>query len=248
MADRIIDVYMVAAGMYHDIDYARVELLKLLAEHENVRTTVAPDYHDLEKIAASDFLITYTCNLIPTEEQQVALRDYVSSGKRWIGLHGTNSILEFIEGGVDAPENAPVFMETLGSQFKGHPPIQPFKVEVADPDHELVKGISEFETDDELYLCKFFGDVHVLLQTHFTGDATGFIAEKWEDDEPRPMYYINKVGAGEVLYNCLGHCRGHYDMRPVVEFYPVIERGSWDKPEYYELLRRAIKYCVDRIE
>jgi hypothetical protein len=37
-------------------------------------------------------------------------------------------------------------------------------------------------------------------------------------------------------------------MRPVVEFYPTIERGSWDKPEYYELLRRAIKYCVDRIE
>lgn len=247
MAERIIDVYMVAAGMYHDIDYARGELLKLLAEHENIRTKVAADYHDLEGIAASDFLISYTCNVVPTEEQQIALRDYVSSGKRWIGLHGTNSILEFIEGGVDAPENAPIFMETLGSQFKAHPPIQPFKVEVADPDHELVKGVAEFETDDELYLCKFLSDVHVLLQTHFTGDATGFIEEKWEDDEPRPMYYINKVGKGEVLYNCLGHCRGHYDMRPVAEYYPVIERGSWDKPEYYELLRRAIKYCADRV-
>ena len=247
MADRIIDVYMVAAGMYHDIDYARVELLKLLAEHPNVRTKVATDYHDLEAIGASDFLISYTCNLVPTEDEQIALREYVTSGKRWIGLHGTNSILEFVEGGVDTPETAPVLMETLGSQFKAHPPIQPFKVELADPDHELVKGISEFETDDELYLCRFHGDVHVLLQTHFTGEATGFLEAQWDDDEPRPMYYIHKVGNGEVLYNCLGHCRGHYDMRPVMDFYPTIERGSWEKPEYYELLRRAIKYCVDRI-
>lgn len=247
MADRIIDVYMVAAGMYHDIDYARVELLKLLAEHPNVRTKVATDYHDLEAIDASDFLISYTCNLVPTEDEQIALREYVTSGKRWIGLHGTNSILEFVEGGVDTPETAPVLMETLGSQFKAHPPIQPFKVELADPEHELVKGISEFETDDELYLCRFHGDVHVLLQTHFTGEATGFLEAQWDDDEPRPMYYIHKVGNGEVLYNCLGHCRGHYDMRPVMDFYPTIERGSWEKPEYYELLRRAIKYCVDRI-
>ena len=84
MADRIIDVYMVAAGMYHDIDYARAELLKLLAEHENVRTQVATDYHDLQAIAASDFLVSYTCNLVPSENEQIALRDYVTSGKRWI--------------------------------------------------------------------------------------------------------------------------------------------------------------------
>ncbi len=247
MADRKINVYFVAAGMYHDIDYARLELLKLLGEHENIRTTVAADYHDLERIRASDFLISYTCNLVPTEEEQLALRDYVRSGKRWIGLHGTNSILEFVEGGVDAPETAPVLMETLGSQFKAHPPIQPFKVEIADPEHELVKGISEFETDDELYVCKLHGDLHVLLHTHFNGRSEGFIYSEVPDDKPRPMYYINKVGDGEVLYNCLGHCRGHYDMEPVMDYYPQIERGSWEKPEYYELLRRAIRYCVERV-
>jgi hypothetical protein len=35
-------------------------------------------------------------------------------------------------------------------------------------------------------------------------------------------------------------------MRPLMDFYPKIERGSWAKPEYYELLRRAIRYCVER--
>ena len=36
-----VNVYMVAAGQYHDIDYARLELLKLLAENEKIRTHVA---------------------------------------------------------------------------------------------------------------------------------------------------------------------------------------------------------------
>jgi type 1 glutamine amidotransferase len=246
--ERIIDVYMVAAGQFHDIDYARVELLKLLAEHPNVRTKVATDYHDLDAIAASDFLISYTCNLVPSEHEQIALREYVMSGKRWIGLHGTNSILEFTDKGVNSPETSPILMETLGTQFIAHPPIMPFQVHITDPEHELVKGVSEFETDDELYLSRIHGDLHVLLHTHFNGNAEGFLESAWHDDEPRPLYYINKVGSGEVLYLNLGHCRGHYDMRPVVAYYPQIERGSWEKPEYYELLRRGIKYCVDRVE
>ena len=47
---RTVNVYMVAAGKYHDIDYARLELLKLLAEDERIRVEVAADYHDLEAI------------------------------------------------------------------------------------------------------------------------------------------------------------------------------------------------------
>jgi uncharacterized protein len=244
--NRIVDVYLVAAGQFHDIDHARLELLKLLAEHDNVRCRVAADYHDIEAIRRSDFLVTYTCNLVPTEAEQKALRDYVASGKRWLALHGTNSILEFLDKGVNSPETAPILMQTLGTQFIAHPPIQLFKVRVADPTHELVKGINEFETDDELYLSRIHGDLHVLLDTQFNGEATGFIESDWRDDAPRPVYYINRVGEGEVLYLNLGHCRGHYDMRPLMDYYPKVERGSWEKPEYYELLRRGIAYCTTR--
>ena len=135
-------------------------------------------------------------------------------------------------------------MQTLGSQFVAHPPIQMFTVKVSDNSHPLVQGVGEFETDDELYLCKIHGDIKQLLHTHFTGKADGFVAEDWPDDEPRPVYYINTVGTGEVLYLNLGHCRGHYDMQPMLAFYPTIEKGSWDKPQYYELLRRGLAYCA----
>ena len=91
-------------------------------------------------------------------------------------------------------------------------------------------------------LCK--QHLHQLLYTEYTGEAAGFIEKDWPDDDPRPLYYINKVGDGEVLYLNLGHCRGHYDMKPVVDYYPQIEKGSWDKPQFYELLRRGIRYCA----
>ncbi len=239
------NVYLVAAGQYHDIDHARLELLKLLAEDERIRVQVATDYHDLQAIADSDVIISYTCNLVPSDAEQIALRDFVASGKHWFALHGTNSILQFLASGkVRAPETAPVLMETLGTQFIAHPPIQPFKVELTDPEHELVKGVSEFETDDELYLCRIHGDLHVLMNSRFQGEATGFEEDQWHEDVPHPVYYINKVGDGEVLYLNLGHCRGHYDMQPMVDYYPNVEMGSWDKPEFYELVRRAIGYCT----
>ena len=66
MPEDSISVYLVAAGQYHDIDFARLEILKLLGEEGRFRTKVATDYADMESIRASDFLISYTCNLIPT--------------------------------------------------------------------------------------------------------------------------------------------------------------------------------------
>lgn len=247
MENRTTKVYLVVAGDYHDMDFARLELLKLLAEEPKIRTQVAGDYHDLEAITASDVLITYTCNLVPSESEQQALRDWVAAGGTWFALHGTNSILEFLaDGRVNSPETAPVLMETLGTQFIAHPPIQPFRVTVSDPEHELVAGIEEFETDDELYLCRVHSELKLLLETRYTGKAEGFVEEDWDEDEPRPVYYINRVGEGEVLYLNLGHCRGHYDMQPMIDFYPQIERGSWGVPQYYELLRRGIAYCGRR--
>ena len=66
MSNKTVKVYLVAAGDYHDIDFARLELLKLLAENEKIRVSVAQNYHDVDAINRADFLVTYTCNLVPT--------------------------------------------------------------------------------------------------------------------------------------------------------------------------------------
>ena len=52
-------VHLIAAGKFHDIDFARLELLKLLAEHADFRTSVASDYAATASLAHADLLITY---------------------------------------------------------------------------------------------------------------------------------------------------------------------------------------------
>ena len=63
----IVDVYLVAAGKYHDIDFARLELLKLLAQHEQIRVTAVSDYENVEEIEKCSFMVSYTCDVRPSE-------------------------------------------------------------------------------------------------------------------------------------------------------------------------------------
>jgi type 1 glutamine amidotransferase len=240
---RPTQAYLVANARFHDTDYARLELLKLLSEHAGVRTRVAESFADTEAIARSDFLITYTCDLRPTEEQEVALRDFVAAGGRWIALHGTNAILDFTKEGILCPRTHDTFMQTLGSRFLSHPPIAPYKVTVSDPDHPLVQGMDSFEASDEIYLCEYYGDVKPLLETRYTGTFhAGYIENEWPDDDPRLVAYLHCVGEGEVLYITLGHCCGRYDMRPMQDTTEVV-RGAWENPVYIELLRRALLWA-----
>ncbi len=242
-----IDVTLVAGGMYHDVDFARIELLKLLAEHDEFRVRVQPDYEDADAIAAGSILVSYTCNVRPSPEAQAAIRSWVEGGGRWLALHGTNAALDVgTPNGVDSPRIFPLWADTLGSQFVAHPPIAPYLVEKTSPDHWLVSGIEPFETDDELYLSEYANrDALVpLLHTTWSGTARGFVEHDWtEGSDQHLVMYLRELGDGAVLYNTLGHCRGHYDMAPMVPFYPKIERGSWEQPAYFELLRRSLRWA-----
>ena len=57
---------------------------------------------------------------------------------------------------------------------------------------------------------------------------------------------IAKYG-GEVLYLALGHCRGKYDMQPLMDEYPTVERGAWEQPVCYDLLRRGMQYFTGEL-
>jgi uncharacterized protein len=242
-----VDLTLVTGGKYHDFDFARLELLRLLAEHEELRTHVRPDYEDTDTLTRGQILVSYTCDVRPSDTAQRAIRDWVDAGGRWVALHGTNSALDNVgKGPVEAPRVFPMWVDMLGSQFIAHPPIQPYRVEISDPDHWLVAGIESFETDDELYLSEYHhrDELHALLHTTWRGEGTGFAESDWSTRDPTHLVaYVRRIGDGAILYNTLGHCRGHYDMTPLLPYYPRIERGSWAQPAYYELLRRSLRWA-----
>lgn len=250
-----INAYLVTGGWWHDFDFARLELLKLLAEDDRIRVQVAQNYDDIAAISACDLLISYTCNVRPNDAAQHALRDWVQAGGRWFALHGTNSAIDppaegLGKGSFATPRVFNVFADTLGSQFLSHPPIEPYTVTVSpgaesDP---LVVGIEPFHADDELYLCEYHGHIEPLLETRWHGNSgTGFAEADWPTDDPRLVMYRRPLGDGCVLYFTLGHCRSHYDMiAPPFNgmYWPTIERGSWELAQYYELLRRGIAWAT----
>jgi uncharacterized protein len=238
---------LVAGGKYHDIDFARLELLKLLASDERVRVRVFEDYQNIGAIDEADFIVTYTCDVIPPLEAQEALLAFLRRGGRWYALHGTNSLLRWLDDGrVDSPRSAPLFMQTLGSMFIAHPPIAPYTVTVADRTHPLVRDVESFQTTDELYLLETYGPLQVLLETKFGGSAPGFAEEQWAP-AAHPVFYLKQHGTGGVLYLTLGHCRGHFDMQPLLDYWPSVERCAWDLPVFHDLLRRGIEWAKENV-
>ena len=238
------DVHLIAAGKYHDIDFARLELLKLLAEAPELRTTVANNFGDTARLADCALLITYTCDLLPSTSEVAALKDFLERGGRWLALHGTNSILRFDEAGkVTTPDEAPALMALLGTRFTGHPPIAPFKVCMSRT-HELTVGLRNFSTVDELYLCDVTADINVLMHSAFEGGECPDFARQDFPPQDVPILYLRSLGKGAVLYCTLGHCRGHYDLRPLSNYWPHPQRCSWDYPIFREILRRGIHWGV----
>ena len=242
-----LDAVLVCGGLWHDFDYARLELLRGLAEYEQVRTRVFEDYDCLDALTGADLLITYTCNVRPDAEQQRALTEFVERGGRWLALHGTSSA-------IDPPDEQGLFRtprvlgevgRVLGNQFLAHPPIAPYTVEITSPQHPLVADIEPFEVRDELYVMQLYPPLEVLLHARFTGACRGFAEGDVTDDEPRPVLYLRPSGNGTVCFFTLGHCRGRFDVQDLGK--PDLGKrdfGAWTVPEFRTILARCIDWTV----
>ena len=247
-----INAVLVVGGKWHDFDFARLELLKLLAVDERIRTQVSSDYENVGLLSDADVLITYTCDVRPSVAAQTAIKDWVSRGGRLFALHATNSAIDGPDTfgpDFETPDAMPVFSEVLGSRFLSHPAIEPYPVNVSpgaesDP---LVVGLETFHANDELYLCEMTSVVEPLLETRWTGTTQGFATADWPTDEPRYVMYRRPLGSGCVLYFTLGHCRSHWDMKHAPFHgmkWPTIDRGSWELDEFHEILRRGLAWAT----
>ena len=245
----------------HDMDYARLRLLQLLNERDDVVATVANDFTDVANwLDGTSLLMTYVAGPFPDEPSLAVINRWLEGGGRWFALHGTS-------GGKavrmpDRPGRMMVKMEhhqTLGSFFLNHPPIRRFRVDVPNRNHPLTHNLpSHFDVDDELYLIEMLGSAEILLTTELPADPSppgfGFYYQQDTalqlDGKTRVLGYEKIIGNGRVAYLALGHCHSPTsNVQPFVDesaatggVTPKTFRGAWETPEFEQILSNAVSW------
>lgn len=247
-------IELIVGGEHHDMNRARMKLLALIAENDLPRVRCSSDFGDGSALDDTDFLITYTNNVIPEGGALTSLGRFVEKGGRWLAIHGAAALTRFkppavniggieLPGLTDTPDLAPAYMDLLGVRFVSHLAQQPFRVTPGPDAHPVTQGIAAFEIIDEPYILELRGDCDVLLEARYTGEAPGYVEGPWLSDDRRPQLLRHRHGAGEVMYLAPGHICGRHDLRPFIHEAPD-QPGPWISETYVEIVRRLIAWGV----
>ena len=244
----------------HDHYYARLRLLRLLAERD-VPASVANDFADIEKwLPVSRLLITYVAGPYPDAAQTRAIERWLEAGGHWLALHGTSGgRAERVEGTRQRRTVKTEHHALLGSYFLTHPPICEFRVEVSAADSPLTRGLgTSFVVEDEPYFIELRdpGSTQILLTADYgpsaTSSAIGTLypsdTSLQPDGRTRVLGYTRAVGNGGVTYFTLGHChnpaiRAARGPDPADKTPPTFH-GAWETDAFITLLRNAIAWAA----
>lgn len=241
------EVAIVVGGRWHDVGFARQELLALVGRHDAARVTVHADFSDTRRLGEADAVIAYTCDVRPSAGEVGALRSMVADGGRLLALHATNSAIDPPEPTgpriFRTPDAMPEFSALLGNRFLAHPKISDVLIEPTEVSDPLTHGVAAFTTTDEIYVSELAGDLRVLLDVEYTGPTPGF--ETDHGAGRHPVLFTRPEGDGQVTYFTLGHCRGRFDVMDLgIDDLGVVDRVAWESPEYRQVLRRCIDWAV----
>ena len=159
---------------------------------------------DAGAMAAYDALVFNTLRAgddAMTPEQQAGMTECIQSGKGFVCIHIAGC----------APEDWPQYYDITGGGWRladsFHPPYGKFTVSVSDADSPGAAGVSDFETNDELYMgIEWRGGNDVFI----TGDAESG-THMWRGEETFmpggtfPLGWTRQFGEVKVFVTLLGH-------------------------------------------
>jgi len=125
----------------------------------------------------------------PGKDAQQNLKKFVEEGKGLVLVHFACGAFQ------DWPEFKNIAGRVWDPKLRPHDAYGRFRVEIADPEHPIVKGMKPFETVDELYTC-LAGDKEIQVLAKATSKA---------DKKDYPMAFVNRYGKGHVFHCMLGH-------------------------------------------
>ncbi len=155
---------------------------------------------------------TWTMGQI-TDEQWKGLDEAVRSGVGCAGWHGCL---------IDSFRMNTEYQFMTGGQWVAHPGncIPSYRVTIADRDHEITRGLDDFDLPDtEQYFCHVDPGNHVLATTTFDGS---YHPELYNVPTVMPYAWTRRWGDGRVFVACWGHTHKDFD---VPEAHEITRRG-----------------------
>jgi type 1 glutamine amidotransferase len=144
-------------------------------------------------------------------EQEKGLLDAVKSGVGLAGWHG---------GIIDAFRNSTTFQWMIGGQFVSHPGnIIDYTVNISNHDHEITRGLSDFQVRSEQYYMHTDPGNAVLATTTISGEHEG---ANWVAGTIMPVIWTRSWGAGRVFCSSLGHVNSDFEVFETAE---TVRRG-----------------------
>lgn len=205
--DRKILVFDLSKGFAHECIPYWAEALDAMAEKTgafSVEHSTDMNVFTAEKLKEFDAIcFNNTTTLVPNEEQQKAILDFIRGGKGIIGIHAAT----------DNFNDWPAGQEMMGGRFTGHPWTGDgtWAVKLDEPDHPLMKSFEgkNFKINDEIYRTEaplYSREKQRVLMSLDMSDATTKNARGVrEDDMDTGISWIKSVGEGRLFYCSLGH-------------------------------------------
>ena len=171
-------------------------------------------YLDASLLAGTDLIVPLWTMGEISDEQWKGLDAAVRAGTGIAGFHG---------GMIDSFRMNTEYQWMTGAQWVSHPGNADtvYTVDIADPSHEITKGLAAFELKQtEQYFCHFDPGVHVLCSTTFTGEYGD--ATLYKKGTVMPYAWTKAWGKGRVFGACWGHTFKDFDEPTAKE---LVRRG-----------------------
>ena len=197
---------LVISGGRHPYEESTPILERFLADagHSVNVTEDAAILADASAMSAYDALVFNTMRAGDdgmTREQQAGMTQYIQSGKGFVCIHIAGCASE------DWREYYDITGGGWVSGVSYHPPYGNFQVNVSDPDSPGAAGISDFATNDELYMGIEYRDGNDVFLTGDADDGTYMWGgkETFMPGGTFPLGWTRSFGAGKVFVTLLGH-------------------------------------------
>jgi type 1 glutamine amidotransferase len=221
-----VKALIVTGVEYHDWRSTAPVLAAQLAQGGRIVTYTVEDPHFLDSAAVAryDVIVLHFMNWqvpSPGEAARANLKQLIADGRGLVLVHFACGAWQ------DWPEFWDLAGRVWDPNLRGHDPRGPFRVDIADPDHPITRGLEPFDTDDELYTC-LAGDRPVTVL------AT---AKSKVDGKDYPIAFVFDYGKGRVFHCVLGHDAKALSVPAVGELFrrgtawaagrePVLEQGQ----------------------